>query len=392
MRAFSLLLMFGVLACNGHDTDSGAQPTASVTVIDGVPTSSAPEPSASATGSASASPTLHRPTSPPPPDPWGESTRWAGTLPEQNDYMFEQMQWAHGYTDAQMAGVREAFAGSEFISQGNPYVTDHPMTVAECHRRVEQAHVDYDNAELEQICGARWMAPLYRPASQKATDARVCIDLFEFPDIPCAYPVTMARPGEVVNICKALGKRMCDAHEWEGACQGDLTPAEENYNFDLVRYLKPEDGVKSMRGWHNSRVIGDKRWSYGPEYKEGICATSGSKSRNCTTGGWSKCGANTFPAGSFPGCVSPLGVFDLNGNAAEHMNLPLKAEQMSTDPSQVYGHTEMKGSWFVFDQIRAHEDYCRWRAPYWHGSRIQSGEQHRNYHLGFRCCKDVPGD
>jgi formylglycine-generating enzyme required for sulfatase activity len=153
-----------------------------------------------------------------------------------------------------------------------------------------------------------------------------------------------------------------------------------------------EDAVKVMRGWHNGRAMRDKRWSYGPEYQKGVCATSGYKTRGCLTGGWSKCGANTFPAGSFPRCKSPLGVYDLNGNAAEHMNLPLKPEQMAGDPSQEYGYTEMKGSWFVFDQMRAHEDYCRWRAPYWHGSRILGGEQHRNYHLGFRCCKDVGGD
>jgi hypothetical protein len=49
----------------------------------------------------------------------------------------------------------------------------------------------------------------------------------------------------------------------------------------------------------------------------------------------------------------------------------------------------MKGSWFIWDSYRAHEDWCRWRAPYWHGGRVMDSNSHKNYHLGFRCCSDV---
>jgi hypothetical protein len=51
----------------------------------------------------------------------------------------------------------------------------------------------------------------------------------------------------------------------------------------------------------------------------------------------------------------------------------------------------MKGSWFIFDKYRAHEDWCRWRAPYWHGSRVMDPGSHANYHLGFRCCLTLDG-
>ena len=104
-------------------------------------------------------------------------------------------------------------------------------------------------------------------------------------------------------------------------------------------------------------------------------------------GGWTACGSNTYPTGAFPACRSALGVYDLNGNAAEHMNLPLDESQMASRGSQTLGYTEMKGSWFIFDTYRAHEDWCRWRAPYWHGSRVMDTHSHANYHLGFRCCK-----
>ena len=92
---------------------------------------------------------------------------------------------------------------------------------------------------------------------------------------------------------------------------------------------------------------------------------------------------------TFPACRSSLDVYDLNGNAAEHMNLPLNESQMSSLGSTELGYTEMKGSWFIFDTYRAHEDWCRWRAPFWHGTRVMDERSHANYHLSFRCCKSL---
>ena len=140
---------------------------------------------------------------------------------------------------------------------------------------------------------------------------------------------------------------------------------------------------------HNGRFSATKRWSYGPEYRSGVCATGSFKSASCNGGEWSGCGSNTYPTGSFSECHSPLGVYDINGNAAEHMNLPLDESQMSSCGSQILGYTEMKGSWFIWDKIRAHEDWCRWRAPFWHGTRVKDSGSHANYHLSFRCCKSL---
>jgi hypothetical protein len=125
------------------------------------------------------------------------------------------------------------------------------------------------------------------------------------------------------------------------------------------------------------------------EWRRGVCATGSSKSPSCNGGSWSGCGSNTYPAGSFAQCQSPLGVFDIDGNAAEHMNLPLAEDQMASRGSTTLGVTEMKGSWFIWDTIRAHEHWARWRAPYWHGTRVLSTGSHSNYHLGFRCFRDI---
>jgi hypothetical protein len=49
----------------------------------------------------------------------------------------------------------------------------------------------------------------------------------------------------------------------------------------------------------------------------------------------------------------------------------------------------MKGSWFIFLRETAHLDDCRWRAPDWHVTGVADRNSHRNYHLGFRCCRDL---
>ena len=305
-------------------------------------------------------------------------------LAERNETLCRQIKEVHRLTDAQMARIRAVFTKSGFIGQGNPGITEHPMTPEQCREKVHGLGVEYADPAFEKICGGPYMAPLYDPKTETPESARVCIDQFEFPDVPCAYPVVWVKPIEAVEICEAMGKRLCDAHEWEGACAGRLEPPD--YDFDLARGLPPGVALQRLRGAHNRKDASSKSWSYGPSYRTGVCATSGRKSPGCDGGGWAKCGSNTFPDGAFPQCRSPLGVYDLNGNAAEHMSLPLREDEMASRGRE-YGYTEMKGSWFVFDAYRAHEDWCRWRAPFWHGTRVMDEHGHHNYHLGFRCCK-----
>jgi formylglycine-generating enzyme required for sulfatase activity len=301
--------------------------------------------------------------------------------------MFRQLQAVHGLTEPQMNRLRAIFERSGVAGQGNPAISVHPETPEQCAAKLARQNVSYASSSFEKICGAKFMAPLYDPARQTAEDAKACIDQFEFPDMPCAYPVVWVKAREAAEICEAEGKRLCDAHEWEGACDGALEPPD--YRFDLAKGVDASTGIARMRAAHNLANAPAQRWSYGPSYERGICATNSFKSANCPGGGWSVCGSNTYPTGDFPACRSPLGVYDLNGNAAEHMNLPLDLSQAASAGSKTLGYTEMKGSWFIFDRYRAHPDWCRWRAPYWHGSRVRDEHSHANYHLGFRCCKTL---
>lgn len=308
-------------------------------------------------------------------------------LMRQNLLLLRELQSVHHLSDEQMRNIERIFTRSGFIGQGNPEISVHPDTPEQCRAKLDRAGIRYANPEFERICRAKYMAPLYDSSRQRPEDAQACIDQFEFPDIPCAYPVVWVRAREAAQICSAAGKRMCDAHEWEGACAGRLEPPD--YRFDLAQGAAPATAVARMRAAHNRAYESHRTWSYGPTYQRGICATGSFKTPGCPGGGWTRCGSNTYPTGDFPACKSSLEVYDLNGNAAEHMNLPLNEGQMASRGSQELGYTEMKGSWFIFDTYRAHEDSCRWRAPFWHGTRVMAEDSHANYHLGFRCCRTL---
>jgi formylglycine-generating enzyme required for sulfatase activity len=293
----------------------------------------------------------------------------------------------HGLSEEESGKLRALFTASPVIGEGNPAVTFHPMSREQCRQNLQDSAARYEDLGFERICGGKYMAPLYRAENETASAARVCVDQFEFPNIPCEYPLVWVRANEAAAICEALGKRLCDAHEWEGACAGSLEPPD--YRFDLAVSVDVATAVRRMRAAHNQIHDQHKVWAYGEEYRTGICAAASEKTAGCTGGSWKECGSNTYPSGAFPDCRSRLGIYDLHGNAAEHMNLPLQPEQMASAGSAELGYTEMKGSWFIFDRYKAHEDACRWRAPYWHGSSVRDPHSHHNYHLGFRCCKTL---
>jgi formylglycine-generating enzyme len=359
------------LACSSGDEGRAADGSSRASASSVAPSSTEVAPSASAPVISSAAPPSgtaceaeYDPQVLPEPD---ERSK---TLKDQREVMVSRMKIMLGL-DAKTGEDLLAILGRyKLTGQGNTETTTHPMTRAECVERRRTLGV---KDEREKICGAPFMVPVYDPEKQRKEDATVCIDRYEFPGLPCEYPVTWVSTAQAVDLCATLGKRLCDAHEWEGACAGKLRPVEEEYDFRLPR--DPMSGTFNL-----SRPI---TWAYGPKKDHKKCATNSTKSKECSASG-PKCGSNTYPAGAFPECRSPLGVYDQHGNAAEHMLLPLKPDQLGARGGK--GVAEMKGSWFIFQKHEAHKDDCRWRANSWHDDE---GMGHSNYHLGFRCCKDV---
>ncbi len=282
-----------------------------------------------------------------------------------------------------MATIRRIFEASGRIGYGNPDVSRAAMTQTQCRQRRQSVQPSRGHPR----CSAPNMVPVYEVNSgQSEANARVCIDQYEFPNEPCEYPVVWARASEAAAICAALGKRLCDSHEWEGACAARPLAPEVDYGFDRVpkRYAPSQWKEKRLFMEHEHNETREVLWAYGAEQHHELCATSSKKGARCTDASFENCGSNTYPTGAFPECRSALGVYDQHGNVAEHMSLPL-------EPSELGGHgwTEMKGSWFIFANEATHPDDCRWRAKNWHTTRIDDDESHRSYHLGFRCCKDI---
>ena len=183
---------------------------------------------------------------------------------------------------------------------------------------------------------------------------------------------------------------MCDANEWEDACQGQV-PSRRNPiplrsgRRGAARSRNTRDAPGPQPGGGQQQTL-----ELRPRVRDAASARPAVSNQQDATGAIGNNAAPTpIPTGDFPACHSPLEVYDLNGNAAEHMNLPLNPSQMSSRGSTTLGYTEMKGSWFIFDTYRAHEDWCRWRAPFWHGTRVLDQHSHANYHLGFRCCNSL---
>src|ERR1035437_10216320 len=220
------------------------------------------------------------------------------TLREQNELLFQQLQQVHGLSDQEIRDIRAIFAHSSVLGQGNPALSKHPLTPQQCTAKLHEGGVNYGDARFDQICGGKYMAPLYDPKTTTADQAKACIDQFEFPDIPCAYPVVWVKAREAAQICEAEGKRLCDAHEWEGACAGSLEPPD--YRYDLAKGEDPEAAIHRMRIAHNAAHQADKTWSYGPQYQRGVCATGSFKTPGRLGGGWQLCGSNNYPTGDFP--------------------------------------------------------------------------------------------
>jgi formylglycine-generating enzyme len=299
-------------------------------------------------------------------------------LGEQREYLLELLGAEHRADAAALRTIRAIFEKSDWLGFGNPKISRGAISRLECHHRRKKGNV----ISASPDCEAPNMVLV--PGGE---GTGVCIDQYEFPNVPCEYPVVWVRASEASQICLAMGKRLCDAHEWEGACAGQILPPQEDYAWDrLPAYFErspKRDRRLTMEHLHNeSREV---RWAHGEELVTGRCGTAVRKDSRCTTVDWGICPSQTYPAGSFPECVSSVGVYDQHGNVAEHMSLPLRPDGLGGR-----GDTEMKGSWFAFDFENPHADDCRWRARNWHTTSVDDPNSHRSYHLGFRCCKDLP--
>ena len=271
----------------------------------------------------------------------------------------------------------------------------HPASRQSCIDKVLKSGLIRPNQQFERTCGAKWMSPI--PGS------KVCIDQFEYPDMPCEYPMVWTPASFAKQVCKAMGKRMCNSHEWEGACAGRID------NSDPYRFSLP--GLPERRKSYNASR--EKVWAFqwnkalagktsrelcaiysptDPELDPALRGRTGEyfnsigKSPTCqtTSSDYLNCGSHTWPSGMKNLCATENEVYDMHGNVAEVMNFPRTPEGLARGDNT--DRTERKGSFFVVRD--GYPDDCRVRQPYEHFNDVAT-DKHSFYQEGFRCCKDT---
>ncbi|HQP33671.1 MAG TPA: SUMF1/EgtB/PvdO family nonheme iron enzyme [Polyangiaceae bacterium] len=174
---------------------------------------------------------------------------------------------------------------------------------------------------------------------------RFCMDRYEYPNTEGELPRVLTTWLEASQLCKQQGKRLCSESEFNFACEGeDMLPYSYGFDRDASKCnqdkeyrLPPEEPLRPI-----ADCMRDKR-----------CTATLAKLDQ------------REPIGSHPNCVSPFGVFDLNGNANEFVMLRYK---------QPPNRSALKGGWW--GPVRAR---CRPIVTH-------HDEKYLGYEVGFRCC------
>ncbi len=176
---------------------------------------------------------------------------------------------------------------------------------------------------------------------------RYCIDRYEWPNQPGVKPRVLTQWTEAKALCEGQGKRLCSDSEWLFACEGpEMLPYTYGFRRDptscvLDRMYIPPKG-RFLR-WEACQ--GDATCRQAFERVD-----------------------QREPAGSFSACVSPFGVYDMNGNVNEWVEIP---------GASYPRRSGLKGGWW--GPVR---DRCRPTVRF-------HKEDDWGYEVGFRCCQDA---
>ena len=175
---------------------------------------------------------------------------------------------------------------------------------------------------------------------------RFCVDRFEFPNKKGELPSLLVSWTEAKAACATAGKRLCTEEEFNFACEGpEMLPYTYGYVRDASKCSIDKEYRKRSKKLFRYAKCMDR-----PACKAHLAELD-----------------QRLPAGSLPECVSPFGVFDMNGNINEWVEIPRK---------EYPDRSGLKGGWWgpVRGRCRPTVDFHK--------------EDDFGYEEGFRCCAD----
>lgn len=213
----------------------------------------------------------------------------------------------------------------------------------------DKHHTEFENAKASKTVSERCLS--YRPStcvSKQRRSVKFCMDRYEYPNVVGEIPRVLTSWKSAKKLCEARGKRLCTEDEFNFACEG---PSMLPYVYGHERNKQICAIDKEYRYPDHSKVL--------PEYDE------------CLALDWCKAELTRLdqrePIGQRKTCRSWAGVFDLNGNVNEWVNLPKE---------KAPNRSGLKGGWW--GPVRGR---CRPTVTF-------HKESDYGYEAGFRCCTD----
>jgi formylglycine-generating enzyme required for sulfatase activity len=214
--------------------------------------------------------------------------------------------------------------------------------------RVEQVCLEWNEVNTIGVV-QRNQCKTYREPSVCLSKARVpmrfCMDAFEWPNQKGVIPRNLTSWQEAKDTCEGIGKRLCTEDEFTFACEGEaMKPHVHGFSRDgsICSYDR-EYRQRTFNFLKHDACLGDEKCKAALEAID-----------------------QRLPAGSMAGCVSEDGIYDLNGNVNEWIELPGRG---------LSKRAGLKGGWW--GPVR---DRCRPITTF-------HGESDFGYEVGFRCCK-----